>query len=61
MRTPKTCREKLENPLKGLPKIVSVSPKWEKRFGGRRILVATPLLVDGLIRKVAKGKIVTMR
>ena len=28
---------------------------------GRRVLVATPLLVDGLIRKVEKGKLVTVR
>ena len=56
----KTWREKMENPPEGLPKVVSGSPKWEKRFGGQRVLVATPLLVDGLIRKVNKGKLVTI-
>jgi len=56
----KSWREKLENPPEGLPKVVSGPPKWEKRFGGRRVLVATPLLVDGLIRKVEKGKLVTI-
>ena len=61
MKTRKTWREKLENPPKGLPKIVDGPPKWEKSFGGRRVLVATPLLVDGLIRKVEKGKLVTVR
>ncbi|UCC90459.1 MAG: MGMT family protein [Dehalococcoidia bacterium] len=61
VKTRKTWREKLENPPKGLPKVVSGPPKWEKRFGGRRVLVATPLLVDGLIRKVQKGKLVTIR
>ena len=60
-KTGKSWREKLENPPKGLPKVVSGPPKWEKRFGGRRVLVATPLLVDGLIRKVEKGKLVTIR
>jgi hypothetical protein len=61
MKTRKTWREKLENSPKGLPKVVSGPPKWEKRFGGRRVLVATPLLVDGLIRKVQRGKLVTIR
>jgi len=56
----KSWREKLENPPKGLPKVVTGPPKWEKRFGGRRVLVATPLLVDGLIRKVQRGRLVTI-
>lgn len=50
----------MENPPKGLPKVVKGPKKWEKRFGGRRVLVPTPLLVDGLIRKVKKGKLVTI-
>ena len=60
VKTRKSWREKLENPPKGLPKVVTGPPKWEKRFGGRRVLVATPLLVDGLIRKVQRGKLVTI-
>ena len=52
---------KLENSPSGLPKVVSGPPKWEKRFGGRRVLVATPLLVDRLIRKVGEGKLITIR
>ena len=60
MKARKSWREKLENPPEGLPKVVSGPPKWEKRFGGRRVLVATPLLVNGLIRKVEKGKLVTI-
>jgi len=51
----------LENPPEGLPKVVDGPPKWEKRFGGRRVLVPTPLLVDGLIRKVPKGKVATIK
>jgi len=61
VKASKSWREKLENPPKGLPKVVTGPPKWEKRFGGRKVLVATPLLVDGLIRKVPKGKLVTIR
>ena len=61
MRTYKSWREKLENPPKGLPKVVSGPPKWEKRFGGTRVLIATPILVDELIRKVPKRKLVTVK
>ncbi|MHC4694545.1 MAG: MGMT family protein [Planctomycetota bacterium] len=53
-------RQKLENHPEGLPKVVNGPAKWEKRFGGRRVLVPTPLLVDGLIRKVRKGKLITV-
>lgn len=60
-KTRKTWREKLENPPKGLPKVVNGPPKWEKRFGGKRVLVPTPLLVDELIRKVPKRKLVTVK
>lgn len=56
----KPWREKLEHPPKGLPKVVKGPPAWEKRFGGRRVLVPTPLLVDGLMRKVRRGKLVTV-
>lgn len=56
-----SLREKLENPPKGLPKVVSGPPKWEKGFGGRRVLVPTPLLVDELIREVPKNKLVTVK
>jgi hypothetical protein len=56
----KSWREKLENPPPSLPKVVAGPATWEKRFGGRRVLVPTPLLVDGLIRKVKKGKLITI-
>ncbi|MHC4173133.1 MAG: MGMT family protein [Planctomycetota bacterium] len=57
----KSWRQKLENPPKGLPKVVNGPAKWEKRFGGRRVLVPTPLLVDALIRKVRKRKLITVK
>ena len=41
-------------------KVVEGDAKWEKRLGGRRVLVPTPLLVDAEIRKVRKGKLVTV-
>ena len=57
----KSWREKLENPPPSLPKVVTGPAKWEKRFGGRRVLVPTPLLVDAEIRKIKKGKLITVR
>lgn len=57
----KSWREKLEHPPAGLPKVVEVPAKWEKRMGGRRVLVPTPFLVDGLMRKVRKGNLVTVK
>lgn len=57
---PKSWREKLENPGEGSPKVVTGPPKWEKRFGGRRVLVATPLLVSGVIRRVERGRLITL-
>ena len=56
----KSGREKLENPPDGLPRVVTVPEEWERRMGGKRVLVPTPLMVDGLVRKVSKGKLVTV-
>ena len=58
MRSRKTWREKLETGQKA--KVVDVPPKMAKRFGTGKMLIPTPLLVDALIRKVDKGKLVTM-
>jgi hypothetical protein len=60
-KSKKSWREKLENPPPGLPKVVTVPPDWEKRMGGSRVLVPTPLQVDGLIRKVRKGRLATVK
>lgn len=57
----KSWREKLENPPPGLPKVVEVPRDWEKRMGGKRVLVPTPLQVDGLIRRVPRGMLATVR
>ncbi len=57
-RARKSWREKMENPPEGLPKVVDVPKSWEKRMGGRRVLVPTPLDTDAVIRKVPKGKLI---
>jgi alkylated DNA nucleotide flippase Atl1 len=50
-------REKLEKAQE--PKVVDIPPKMA-RFGNGTMLVPTPKLVDTLIRKVPKGKLVTV-
>jgi hypothetical protein len=55
----KSWREKLENPVEGLPKVVDVPAKWQKQMGGKKVLVPTPMLVDERIRKVPSKKLVT--
>jgi hypothetical protein len=56
----KSWREKMEHPPEGLPKVVEVPKSWEKRMGGRRVLVPTPLDTDAVVRKVRKGKLITV-
>jgi alkylated DNA nucleotide flippase Atl1 len=50
-------REKLEKPQR--PKIVKIPPSMA-RFGKGTMLIPTPKLVDGLLRQVPKGKLVTV-
>ena len=59
-KTRKSWREKLENPPEGLPKVVECPEKWKKSFGGTRVLVPTPLIIDKIIRTVKKGKLITV-
>jgi len=56
----KRWREKFEKPGDGLPKVVDGPEKWKKRFGGTRVLVPTPFLIDKVIRTVRKGKLITV-
>ena len=57
MKSKSSWREKLEKPQ--APKLVKVPPKMS-RFGKGMMLIPTPKLVDDLIRKVPKGKLVTV-
>ena len=49
-------REKLEKPQD--PKVVQIPPTMS-RFGKGTMLIPTPMLVDELIRKVPKGRLLT--
>jgi len=59
-KTRKTWRQKLEEDHPAHGKIVEVPLKIQKRFGTGKMLIAKPLDVDALIRKVQKGELVTV-
>lgn len=50
-------REKLEKPQE--PKLVKVPPKMS-RFGKGMMLIPTPLLVNDVLKRVPKGKLITV-
>jgi alkylated DNA nucleotide flippase Atl1 len=50
-------REKLEKPQQ--PKLVQIPPKMS-RFGKGTMLIPTPMLVDEMVRRIPKGKLVTV-
>src|SRR6266705_1707255 len=50
-------QEKLQRPQE--PKLVPVPPKMA-RFGKGKMLIPTPKLVDDIVRRVPKGKLVTV-
>ena len=60
LKTRKSWREKLEKELPDHGKVVDVPPKMQKRFGTGKMIIPRPLDVDALIRKVEKGKLVTV-
>ncbi|MBA7619602.1 hypothetical protein ES703_26941 [subsurface metagenome] len=60
LKSRKTGREKLVNPPEGLPKVITVPAEWQKRMGGKRVLVPTPLMVNELVRPVRKRKLITV-
>ena len=59
-KTRKNWREKLENPVEGLPKVVEVPGKWVKMMGGRQVLVPTSLMVDEQVRTVPRRELITV-
>jgi alkylated DNA nucleotide flippase Atl1 len=58
MKTRKSWREKLEGAHEA--KVVAIPPKMQKQLGKGTMLIPKPLDVDALIRKVPRGKLVTL-
>ena len=50
-------REKLNKPQE--PKVIDIPPEMS-RFGSGTMLIPTPKLVDEMVRKIAKSKLVTV-
>ena len=51
-------RQKLEKPQEA--RAVQVPPRMQKTWGKGRMLIATPLLVDELVKRIPKGKLATV-
>src|SRR4051794_27260633 len=59
MRPKKSWREKLAD-SKGLPKVGEVTGKMTRRWGTGKMVIPAPLEVDALMKKVPKGRVVTI-
>ncbi|MBX7157940.1 MAG: MGMT family protein [Verrucomicrobiae bacterium] len=55
----KSWQEKLTG-NKQLPKIITLTQKLEKRWGKGRMVVPSPKEVDAVMRRVPKGKLITI-
>ena len=55
----KSWQEKLADD-KGLPKVVEVTEKMSKRWGTGTCVIPAPKEVDEIMRKVPKGKLITI-
>jgi len=58
MKPRKSPREKMEAAHEA--KLVAIPPKMQKRFGKGKMLIPKPLDLDALIRKVPRGKVLTL-
>jgi hypothetical protein len=56
----KTWKEKLFNPPGKFPRIIQLTPKQAKVFGRGSLVIPHPLDYDKAVRKVSKGKLVTI-
>jgi alkylated DNA nucleotide flippase Atl1 len=54
----KISREKLEGAQEA--RVVAIPPRMHKRYGKGTMLIPKPLDVDAVIRKVPRGKVVTL-
>lgn len=59
MRRKKTWREKLHD-SKDLPRVEVITEKMSKRWGTGTLVIPAPIEVDEVMKKVPRGKIVTI-
>jgi len=55
----KSWSEKLKD-SKGLPKVEKITDKMSKRWGTGTVVIPAPVEVDEMMRKVPKGKLITI-
>lgn len=55
----KTWKEKL-NDSKDLPRVINLNATAEKRWGGKTMVIPAPIEVDGIMKTVKKGKVITI-
>ena len=58
-KTRKTWQEKLADD-KDLPRVVGITDKMSKRWGTGTVVIPAPREVDEIIRKVPRGKLITI-
>lgn len=59
MRVKKSWRKKLDD-NRGLPKVETITEKMSKRWGKGTVVIPAPREVNELMRKVPRGKLVTI-
>jgi hypothetical protein len=55
----KSWREKLLD-SKGGPRVVKVTPEMNQRWGTGTVVIPAPLEVDGIMRQVPEGRLITI-
>ena len=55
----KSWREKLAD-SKDFPKVVEVTPEMRQRWGTGTVVIPAPLEVDGIMREVPEGRLITI-
>ena len=59
MKRPKSWQEKLAD-SKGLPKVVEINDRMSKRWGVGTVCIPAPIEVDEIMKKVPRGKLITV-
>lgn len=59
MKSKKSWQEKLHD-SKDLPKVVKIEGKMSKKWGTGTVAIPAPLEVDAIMKKVPKGKVITI-
>ena len=58
-RLRKSWREKLHD-SRDMPKVVEVTPQMSQRWGTGTVVIPAPLEVDGIMREVPEGRLITI-